>query len=63
MHVGTKGTQFSKLKPGGCYYLLIKREALISKLGEMDNVKCENLVILSFKIGVKQKFSLPIKQI
>ena len=56
MHVGTKGTQFSKLKPGGCYYLLIKREALISKLGEMDNVKCENLVILSFKIGVKQKF-------
>ena len=43
----------------GAYY----REALISKLGEMNNNKCQKLVIFSFKIRMKRSSSLSINQI
>ena len=31
------------------------------KIREINNIKCQNLVILSFKIKMKHKFSLSIK--
>ena len=40
-----------------------QREALISKLKEMNNIKCQNLIICSFKIRMKYKSSISIHQI
>ena len=39
------------------------REALISKLREMNNIKCQNLVIFSFKIGMKHQSPISVNQI
>ena len=33
------------------------------KVWEMNSIKCQNLVIFSFKRRMKHKFSLPINQI
>ena len=38
---------------GGAYF----------KVGKMNSIKCQKLVIFSFKIRIKHKFSLSINQI
>ena len=41
------------MREGGAYY----------KFKETNNIECQNLVIFSFKVRIKHKFSLTINQI
>ena len=61
----SKSTVFALIRTPGAYLILrlLELERAYFKIRESSNIKCQNLVILSFKVRIKYILSLSISQI
>ena len=61
----SKSTVFPLIRAPGAYLILrlLEIEGAYFKIRESNNIKCQNIVILSFKIRMKYILSLSISQI